>query len=98
MATIWERSGEAFNATVGGPSGETRFHLVVEAAGDKWGLGSCGAPARVSTKPAMVILPRFTGQCGTRSRPRSNHQEGALHVAGSLARRSFSSFAATASK
>ena len=33
---IWERSGEAYYATVAGPAGETLFHLIVESDGDRW--------------------------------------------------------------
>jgi hypothetical protein len=32
---IWERSGEAFHATVEAPSGEVRFRLVVERLPDQ---------------------------------------------------------------
>jgi hypothetical protein len=36
MTVIWERSGEAYYATVMAPSGEVRFYLVVEGDGSRW--------------------------------------------------------------
>ena len=36
QAMIWERSVEAYYATVTAPDGDARFHLVVESDGDRW--------------------------------------------------------------
>jgi hypothetical protein len=36
MTVLWERSGEAYYATVTGPDGEVRFQMIVEPAGDRW--------------------------------------------------------------
>jgi hypothetical protein len=33
---IWERSGEAYYATIREPSGEISFHLIVESDGGRW--------------------------------------------------------------
>ena len=36
MALVWEKTGEAFYATVASPAGEPRFYLVVESLGAGW--------------------------------------------------------------
>lgn len=36
MTLIWERSGNVYYATVRGPVGEARVHLVVESDGSRW--------------------------------------------------------------
>jgi hypothetical protein len=36
VTVIWERSGQAYYATITGPVGEVRFHLVVEPNSERW--------------------------------------------------------------
>ena len=36
MALVWERDGNAYYATVTYPSGDPRFHLIVESDGTRW--------------------------------------------------------------
>jgi hypothetical protein len=48
---IWERSGEVFYATAEAPSGEIRFHLVVERLPDQrwdWVVWRPGEPAALA--------------------------------------------------
>ena len=48
---IWERSDEAFHATVETPSGEVRVHLIVEKISDElwdWAVWKPGEPAELA--------------------------------------------------